>query len=737
MDYSLELRKFVNSQYLYAGLRITAGVIIPAMVLYHYGLLAPMIGLPMGALFTSQTDSPGAPEHRRNGMLISISLNFIIIIIAGYSSPFPVLISIEIIFFGLFLSLIGLYGSRANTIGIIALVVFLLNLKGGQHVFRQALLFAAGGIWYTFLSLLLYTLRPYRPVQQLLGETLMDTANYLRTRSLFYKTDVDQQSIYPSLFDLQVKIHQEHEQLRETMFSTRKFITESTVKGRMLTMIFLDAVDLMERIMTAQQDYELLLEKFGQTEILDVYYRNINILAVSLYGIGLSVQAGEIARGGIDLEAEIKETSDKFDQLRSQSLNADNIEGFIILRHILYNLQDITERIRRLKAYTTFDKNINTAISSNEVEYQEFSPKTRINIDLLFSNFSLQSTAFRHALRLTLALLTGYFVSLIFPISHGYWVMLTIATIIKPAYSLTKARNIQRLIGTFIGAAAGFGLLSLVQGETALFVIMVISMIIAYSMLKLNYGVFCAFLTLFLLLNFHFLDPNGIQKALLDRILDTVIGSAIAYIFANFVLPTWEHQQTSNLIRKAMLANRKYFDTVANAFTGMPADVTTFKLSRKEAFVALANLSDNFRRMMSEPKSKQSNLPEYHQFIAANHMLTSHIASLSYYAQRSAKSYASPDFKPLIKEIDQQFELIIDMPSTAVMENNLDETLPLHKKLQELLSQRKKELESGVDAAREQFRKTLSELKTIIDQFGLISSTLNEQRKILEQVQSS
>lgn len=102
MDYQLELRKFISSQYLYTGLRITAGVIIPAALLYHYGLLYGMIGIPLGALFVSLTDNPGPITHRRNGMLLSIGLNFLVAVIAAYSRVSPFMIGVEIVVFGIF-----------------------------------------------------------------------------------------------------------------------------------------------------------------------------------------------------------------------------------------------------------------------------------------------------------------------------------------------------------------------------------------------------------------------------------------------------------------------------------------------------------------------------------------------------------------------------------------------------------------------------------------------------------
>lgn len=59
MNFSTVLTKFAISQHLYRGLVITIGVLLPCLLLWHYGLFGQMIALPMGTLMVSLTDNPG------------------------------------------------------------------------------------------------------------------------------------------------------------------------------------------------------------------------------------------------------------------------------------------------------------------------------------------------------------------------------------------------------------------------------------------------------------------------------------------------------------------------------------------------------------------------------------------------------------------------------------------------------------------------------------------------------
>ncbi len=730
-DYQKELRRFISGQYLYTGFRVTACVLVPAWLLYHYGLLGTMVSIPLGALFVGLTDNPGPVQHRRNGLLVSSLLNFIIVLIAGFSRFNPWLIPIEIALLGFWCSMIAVFGSRASAIGLTALIIFIINTNVflPSDVVLTAFYYLAGGLLYLLISLSLNTLRPYRPVQQILGECIMKTSSYLSVKAQFYQKGVNWQQILPELIERQVDIHRYQEQLRNMMFTTTRFVAESTHKARILTMMFRESNDLFEKAVATYHDYKLLHDEFDDTDILTVFQKSIQSIAFILYNTGLAVQEGTAYRDEQGLKSAMQSSTDAFQQLREQRMSSTNVESFIRLRHILFSLQNLADIINRIMIYTTYEKSL-TGEYKNDVDVSKFPTPSRINFSLLISNISYRSTAFRHAIRLTLALLIGYFVSLFFALGHGYWIMLTIATIIKPAYSLSKRRNIERLTGTLVGVIIGFLVLYFAPNNTLIFIIMTVTMLIAYSLLRINYAVSIGGITVYLLLSFHFLYPQGLNTLLADRILDTAIGCFIAYIVSYFVLPTWEYQQINKMIRASLQAQRKYFNTVAANFTGDFSTPTDYKVARKDAFVSLANFSDAFQRMLSDPKIHQPDLPLYHQFVSADHLLASHIASLSDYAQRFSRAYHSKDFQPLVNLIDKIFEGIDEEQSTDL------QTTPVYRRVKRLLEQRKKDIEQqGLEATPAETRKTLSELVRITDQFRLIYSTAKEAVKIAREIE--
>jgi uncharacterized membrane protein YccC len=89
----------------------------------------------------------------------------------------------------------------------------------------------------------------------------------------------------------------------------------------------------------------------------------------------------------------------------------------------------------------------------------------------------------------TIALLLGYIVSRfdILGIGHSYWILITIIAILKPAYATTKHRNLLRLFGTLAGAILAYIILYFIGEPTTLLIILLVSMIICFSLLKSNY----------------------------------------------------------------------------------------------------------------------------------------------------------------------------------------------------------------------------------------------------------
>lgn len=741
MNYSAELKKFVTSQYVYSAIRITLATVLPCLVLAHFGILKDYFLFPLGTSFVALTDQPGPFIRRRNALTFAIFCFVVVALIASLVMTIKVLVILEIIVFGMFFSLIGVYGQRLAAVGSLSLVVLAIFIDGhltGSNIFKSLLIFASGCTWFLLIFLIVTTIQPYKLASQMIGENYLQLAEFLKIKANYYQKNPDFDKLTTQVIAKQIEIKNLQEETRETVFKTRTIVNESTTTSRLLMLMFLNSMDLHEKLMTSESDYQKLQQSFEDSMILVNIHDYLNLLAEEITNIGIALQSGTRAKPMFNLDLELKNLNFHYFELRNKQLSPDNLENFMILRQILMRINEITKEIDEI--YKVFSQNVKLAKSlSTGLDLRKFMPnEEKLNFKVLRNNISLSSSHFRHAVRITVALLIGYLFSLFqfLGIGHTYWVLITIVAILKPAYSITKQRNLLRLYGTIAGALIAYAILYFVNINGVLFSILLLSMILCFSLLKGRYFWAVLFMTIYIFLSFNFLNPGNVNVIFKDRILDTIIAGIIAFAVSYIVLPVWEHTQTLDLMKKSAESNLTYFESVISKFLQDNVDLEDYKMKRKNAIIALANLSDNFQRMISDPKNQQKKLEVVHQFVATSHLITAYTASLSQYSNDN-KKFPEIDTESWSRKIEAEMM----QTSTLLKGEKITETLKMESRLEpedssieDLLLKRKTEIEENdiVDRRDPDRISHLTELKNIHDVLELIYDVAKEQRKVIE-----
>ncbi len=723
MLYAKPYRNFINGRYFSEGLRMTAGIALPAFIFGYFDMLGAGVALSTGALCVSVTDSAGPIHHRANGMFLC---NFIVALTAilTYGCLYSVITtSAEILLLGFVFSMLSVYNARVSSVGISALLIMILCMQTplqGTDIFIHAFYLFIGGLWYTLFSLLLNALKPYKIIQQLSGEFITGVAEYLRTRASFYDDHPDYEAVYKTLLQQQVKIQLQQSALSELLFKTRAITRNSTKEARSLLKIYLDVSDLFESIMSVYQKYDVLHKKFDETGILGEYRNQLLALSEELAEIGDAVGAGNASVSTDSNKQSLLRVREKFEVLRKSFMSDKNVEDFIGLGRIYNNIQGLTDKIAGLHYYTRFEKSQRNDDIENDL--QKFNEAQTIDAIPFLNNLNANSSIFRHALRVAISLFAGFLISLFFNIGHSYWILLTIVVILKPAYSLTKSRNADRLFGTLIGIFGGVGILFAVKSNFFLLTIMVIFMALAYMFIRTKYFISVLFMTIYLVIFFHLIYPGTITAVLKDRLIDTGIGSAIAFLSSLFFVPLWEHTGIRKLMTDSLQRSIEYYKCLSSNFNGgSPSANDDIKRSRQSSLTALANLSDAFNRMLSEPKRFQKNTESIYRFVVLNHILNSHFAALAFYISENKKIFQSEIFLPVIKKTNEQFEAaiwLLEMNENVAVPDSNGILSQLHEQTGELLAQRRAEISAG--NLETDIKKKLISAKSVTDQFTYI-----------------
>jgi uncharacterized membrane protein (TIGR01666 family) len=619
------IQYFLFSQYLSDGIRVTLEIILPSVILYQFHRLDLGLIVSIGALCVSLADGPGLVEHKRNGMLYCILFIFLMTLVTGLVNTHIFLMGLLVLFSSFFFTMFSVFGNRAASLGTAVLLIMVLRMDRINtpiNVLYDSILVLAGGFWYMLIALLFFKLYPYRPAQRLLGNCLHETARYLKIKSALYESNSNIAGEYRKLVAQQVVINAKQDELRELLYKNRELMKDPTHIGKLLMVTFADVIDLFENIMATWYDYTLLRERFGHSGILNEVSVIIQNLADEIDRIGLAIQSNSHYKKHYLLLPALDELKIKIDALE-KSGNSN-----LVLKKILVNIRNLGERTDELLNYFRADaaekRNIRT-----DGEYAKFVSHQVISAKEFFSNFTLQSAVYRHSLRMMITCITGFIIAKLLPNAHhGYWILLTIIVILKPGFSLTKQRNLERLFGTIAGGLMGILIIYFIHDRTILFSIIIAFMLITYTFIRVNYIVTVIFMTPYIIILFSLLGI-GFVDLVEERLLDTGIASLLAFMSIYFLFPQWESVQLENYMISVLKSNEAYLQQLASFFSGNKPSLIEYKLVRKQLYISTANLSAAFQRMLSEPKSKQRSSQHIYEFVVLNHVLSSNIASLT------------------------------------------------------------------------------------------------------------
>lgn len=619
------LKQFLFSQYFSDGFRITIGVLLPSLICYHYGYTEMGIAISLGALCVSIPDNPGPIDHRRNAMLVTLGLSFVVAIITGVLSHYTWALALFIFVSCFVFSMLNVFGVRAASVGVSVLIILILGIDT-KLPFIQTLEYAgfilAGGIWYFLLSITNQRLRPYRPAEQTLGECVIEVAQFIRIKAAFYDHESDIDKNYQELLDQQVLVNQQQENVRDILFRTRKLMSDTSPAGRRLLLTFVDLLDLYEQTDATHYTYSEIREEYQHTGILPYLHQIIVQLAEELEHIGEGLHNHESVKAIHDFGPRLSVIKHKIDEIETQGTNT------LVLKRILINLRNIATRIHRMYEYESPKVSLSEFRSK---ELTRFVAPQFIDWNLFRANISRSSSHFRHAARVAIVCLLAFvFTQTVSEGPHSYWILLTIIVILKPGFSLTKQRNIERVIGTIAGGLIGIGVLYFFPADTARFGFLVLFMLLSYSFIRLKYVVSVLFMTPYILIVFSFTTNYNDAVVTWERIIDTLIGAGAAFGASYFVFPSWESYQLKTSIVDMLSANVSYLQKIIERDAQRPESQSAYRLARKDIYVHTAHLTTAFQRMLSEPKSKQKQADALYQFVVLNNQLSSYLATLSY-----------------------------------------------------------------------------------------------------------
>lgn len=666
------------------------------------------IPLTLGVVAAGLTDLDDRLTGRLRNLCIILICFFITSVSIELLIPYPWFFAIGLLLATWGLIMLGALGQRYATIAFGALLIAIYTMLGNKmydNWYLQPVLLLSGALWYNLITLFGHIFLPIRPLQDNVIACYNQLALYLDAKATLFDAD-EEDDFNPQLINLAMvnsALVNVFNQTKGSLLTRLKNDRGHRRSRRMLHYYFV-AQDIHEQISSAHVKYQALSEKFRYSDILFRFQRLLTLQALACRKIAQAIEL----RNTYQHDPHFERTFSYLENALTRfELRQDNVEPLIkSLRSLLQNLKSIDIRLTNIEFEQT--------LSMEETEDNALADEDLHGIKDVYLRIRSQLTAksplFRHAVRMSLVLCLGYLIIQLANLQHGYWIMLTSLFVCQPNYSATRSRLKLRVLGTLAGIFLGLPILYFIPSIEGQLILIVISGVLFFIFRHVRYAYATMFITFLVLLCFNLLG-EGFEIAI-PRIIDTLIGCAIAWLAVSFIWPDWKFRELSNVVKKAIKADTHYFSAVLEQYHQGKDNSLNYRIARRNAHNGDAELASVISSLSAEPKKDEQLLEQSFRLLCLSHTLLGYISALGAHRQQLAANQT-------LQIIDDASWLIIDILTTGRALTSVQKW-QLTEQEQQIMA-----LTATTDA-KEQL---------VIQQLTLIISLLPELLQLLTQVQ--
>ncbi len=617
MDAIDSISRVVLGRHFASAVVTASGALALALLGAALGGVAVALPLGSGALTVGFADIPGPPALQLVELgftAAATTVDYALVWACNGQPPLQLLVVPLLGFAG---GMVALWGKRALAVSfsILFITVIALGLPPApspQAWIHGVALFAAGGAAYTAWAMLL-------------GAALR-----ARTRRLALADLFDALAAYRVWQAESWAAEQPHrgaallEAANDALQVARDSVLRDTRNPHEAVDIhmLLQALDLFEAMLAAQTDMALLRDAFDGTGIIDQLCVGSRRSARSLRHLAGALRRGTATPPPTD-PAPWRALATQAARLRRTHDTPRLRPAYAALRAQLQTQRAIDFAVRRLHTLHGGRDQAGEAPPAI-ADVAAFTSAWSYAPRQLLAHLDPASPILRHALRMALGFAAALLLArLLGRQSHDYWILLTIAVILRPNYGVTRQRLQDRLIGTLLGCGASALLLQLSPSTSVQLAVLVLAMAMARTFVTINYR-FTAFAASVMALVLARLLHEGAHALIAQRLLDTAIGGALAW-GCSYVLPRWEAHDLPRLLSALLQAQYAYAAATLAAHTGAELG---FRMARKQLFDTLAGIGGSHARMLEEPSQQRSAQPALAELMQQGYLLGAHLASL-------------------------------------------------------------------------------------------------------------
>jgi uncharacterized membrane protein YccC len=451
-----------------------------------------------------------------------------------------------------------------------------------QVALLRAAYIVAGGAWAMLVAIVLWPLRPYRPVRLRIAECYRAIARYMEAASI----DLGAGSYDPaSLTSHAVAVRTSLDSARAALAISRRGRSVESGRGERLLVLHEIADQLFAHVVA-------LLELSASDSPATSLEHERLVLSATLGEVSATIRS---LATGVQSEIDLPPIAIGWDGTGLRAVNDS-------MGQIVDRIADYAKAAVDLVG--TLNSGAAPKAGTERIHVGELPAEPR-----LFSFGVIArpaSVVLHHALRVAIVASIAVAIAEIRNLNHGYWITLTVVVILQPFAAMTRQKALQRIAGTILGGIVAAALSALFQNSIAVLALIAIFTMLCVALLPLNYGAYAVFGTPAFVLLAESSAGDWHLAGL--RIVNTLIGGALALVGSQLLWPGEERNRLPELAAGALRANAEFLRRAIAMVTSGTGDLGALRDARRQVGNAALNAEDSFQRLMSEHRGRHDEL---------------------------------------------------------------------------------------------------------------------------------
>ncbi|MDN3522817.1 YccS family putative transporter [Halomonas ramblicola] len=588
---------------------------------------ASLIPLFLGVIASALAETDDDWEGRLRALLVTLTCFVVAALTVEllFDHPWPFALGLALSTFAM--TMLGAVNQRYATIAGATLILAIYTMIGLEQrgspalaeLWREPALLVAGAAWYGGISVVWCALFSRQPLKLALARVFRELSRYLSLKAALFEPvrDLDVEGRRLALARQNGRVVEALNQAKEMLFRRLEGQGEGGKLARYLRLYFI-AQDVHERASSSHYPYAELAETFFHHDVLfriqrllDRQGQTCRALARALL-LNRPFDHAQSERALADLDASLAHLRDRTSPERQGLLHS--------LEALAGNLATLEQTLGGARHPETRDGDGDNAL------YDRTPHGLRDVRERILAQLTPRSPVFRHALRLSATLVAGYGVLHLIHPTQGYWILLTSVFVCRPSFGATRRFLWQRILGTVLGLVAGWALISLFPSPAVQAAIAVIAGVAFFALRGSRYTLATAAITLMVLSCFNQVsDGFGL---IWPRLFDTLLGAGIAGVAVLTILPDWQGRRLHRQAAATLAAGRDYLAAILDQYTADKRDDLAYRLARRNAHNADAELSSLLGNVLQEPGPFRRDADRGLRFLLHSHTLLNYLSAL-------------------------------------------------------------------------------------------------------------